>query len=101
MFIQQSVTHEKDKYIKGTYVVSSNDGQYREELRKNNKRIGFVNFYYDVAENKLSFDLQYCQDYVSRNYQELVETVWYKIRLIKSFWSSNDYEFRSRVLDNQ
>ena len=96
MFIQQSVTYEKDKFIKGTYVVTSSDSQYKDELKKHRKRIGYVDFYYDAVDNKLDFNFNYCQEYVSRNYQELVETVWYKIRLIKSFWNSNEFEHRAR-----
>lgn len=97
MYIQQSVIHERDNFIKGTYVVSSNDPEYRAELKKNNKRIGYVDFYYDVTNNKLDFDLKYCQDYVSRNYNELVETVWNKVRLVKSFWASPDYMTREAI----
>ena len=101
MFIQQSVIHEKDKFIRGTYIVSSDDPQYKEELKKHHKRIGYVNFYYDPTDNKLDFDLKYCQEYVSHNYQELVETVWYKIRLIKSFWNSAEFEYRAKNYEKQ
>ena len=34
MFIQQSVKHDKDKYVKGTYVVSSKDPEYLKELER-------------------------------------------------------------------
>ena len=37
MFIQQSVKHDKDKYVKGTYVVSSKDPEYLKELDKTDK----------------------------------------------------------------
>ncbi|MBQ9036365.1 MAG: hypothetical protein IJ115_02770 [Erysipelotrichaceae bacterium] len=101
MYIQQSVIHEKDNFVKGTYVVSSNDPEYKAELKRDNKRIGYVNFYYDAVNNKLDFDFKYCKEYVSRNYQELVEIIWNKIRLIKSFWYSSEFDYRAQIIENQ
>ena len=101
MFVQQSVRHEKDKYIKGTYVVASKEPAYIEELEKNESRSGYVDFYYDVASNKLDFDIHNCQEYVSRNYQELVETVWRKIRLIRGYWKTSDYRDRTAFTDSK
>ena len=101
MFIQQSVRHEKDKYVKGTYVVSSREPEYLEELKKNDSRTGYVDFYYDVESNRLDFEFHNCQDYASRNYQELVETVWRKIRLVKSYWKTADYFNRTAFTENK
>ncbi len=95
MFIQQTVRHEKDRYISGTYVVCSNDPEYKAEVRGYGKRSGYINFYYDVQENRLDFEFFYCQKYAQKNYQELVETIWHKIRLIRSYWKSVDYSYRS------
>lgn len=101
MFIQQSVKHDKDKYVKGTYVVSSKDPEYLKELEKNESRTGYVDFYYDVETNKLDFEFHNCQEYAQRNYQELVETVWRKIRLIRSYWKTADYMNRTTITEDK
>lgn len=101
MYIQQSVKHEKDKYVKGTYVVSSKDPEFLQELKEAGSRTGYVDFYYDVESNKLDFDAHNCSKYVSRHYQELVETVWRKVRLIKSYWSTEDYQYRTIFVDSK
>lgn len=101
MFIQQSVKHEKDRYIKGTYVVSSKEPEFLEELEKNESRSGYVDFYYDVESNKLDFEFHNCQEYASRHYQELVETVWRKVRLVKAYWKTSDYLARTTFTENK
>lgn len=96
-FLEQSVQFEQGQKVWGTYVVQSDEEAYQEELQRKNVRIGSVSFSYEVAENKLSFDVKNCEEYIGAHYQQLVETVWSKIKLVMNYWNSDEYADRVRL----
>ncbi len=100
IFIEQSVSYQENSRIYGTYVVNCDDEKYLQELKENNVRIGYVTFDYDVSENQLTFEPVNCRSAVSAHYQELVETVWSKIKLIQNYWKSDDYH-QKRIIDDR
>ena len=96
-FIEQSVRFEEGVRIYGTYIVSSTDPDYLRELEENGLEIGYVSFNYLVETNQLSFEAVGCQRFAAAHYQQLVETVWAKIRMIQTYWKSDEYQIRKKM----
>ena len=97
VFLEQSVRFEEGRRIYGTYVINSSDPAYLQELEENEAEVGYVNFNYDVASNKLSFEAVGCQKFAAANYQQLVQTVWSKIRMVQTYWNSPEYQIRKQM----
>lgn len=98
-FLEQSVKFEEGRRVYGTYVVNSQDPQYLSELEEGGKEVGYVDFDYRVETDQLTFKAVGCERFAAEHYQQLVETVWAKIRMIQSYWNSPEYRIRKKMED--
>ena len=95
--IQQSVTWDEGKHIEGKYLLVYNEEVFREEIMQ--KGFGFLDFHYDFEDNQLRFTDTNCPKTLAVHQQEIITEVWQKIREIKNYLKSSDYQVRKNFIE--
>jgi hypothetical protein len=89
LLIQQELKWEENSRIYGKMLLNINDERFRKEVEE--KGYGYLDFSYDVAGNSFNLESTNAPETVKRYGSEIVAELLGKVRMVKSYWDSEEY----------